>query len=323
MPAWNPDDITGTARGRRARSPGALVPLALLLAVAGCNAGAPNEAATEAPAAGAAAAAPDPATLVYCEVVATRTTQTDCDYFGKLEQATAQGVAAFNVPRTMVRDEPVTLMMSLSFASEAVVEQYEAAVDAAATDAAATDAAAAAPDTQAPAEPAPDTAPAAPEEPAVAMRPAPLPGPAETVSEGAGETTPFVPIVGRQMRATLAGREFDIKALSPELQEVPLEGETSWQWEVTPRHRGGGAAELVLTTSVVAIAPDGTERVLKRTVRPQRIEVEVDMIDQVEDALKATPTWIGYLAAIGTALGALFAAWKWLLPALRGKSGGD
>jgi hypothetical protein len=309
MAARAPDNIMHAVRGRRANGLRWLVPLAILLA--GCSNQAPDTAATEAPAVVAGAPAPDPAALVYCDIVATRTTEEDCAYFGKLEQATAQGVAAFNVPRTMVRDTPVTLMMSLSFASEAVVQQYE--------EAAATDAAAAAPDTQAP----PDAAPTAPDEPAAAMRPAPLPGPAETVSAGAGETTPFVPIVGRQMRATLTGREFDIKALSPELQEVPLEGETSWQWEVTPRHRDGGAAELVLTTAVVAIAPDGTERVLKRSVRPQRIEVEVDMIDRVEDALKATPTWIGYLAAIGTALGALFAAWKWLLPALRGKSGGE
>jgi hypothetical protein len=224
----------------------------------------------------------------------------------------------------MVRDEPVTLVMSLSFAPAELVEQYEAAATDAAVGAAATDAAVGAEPSPAPVQQAPEETPEtvpeepAPEEPAK-PQPAPLPGPAATVASGSGETTPFVPIVGRQMRASLAGRGFDVKALNPELQEVPLEGETLWQWEVTPRHRDGGSAELVLTTAVVAIAPDGTERVLKRSVRPQRIEVEVTMLDQVEDALKATPKWLGYLAAIGTALGALFAAWKWLLPALRGK----
>jgi hypothetical protein len=302
--------------------------LSIVLLLAGCNDGGEYAAnntsmnyvddpvmANEATADPKVAAAP-----AYCPEVKIMTTPADCDYFTRLRADASQGLGAFNAPREMWKGETVPIQLAVSMAPNAeLVAQYSDASNVVAeADAALED------PVENKAEYIRDTdsnTAASVDEPGD-ERPPPvdrLAGPAQTVRAAPGATVPFVPIVGRFMRAELSGGGFDVKPLSPRDQEVTEGGTTVWNWEVTPTAALGAVQRLTLTTAVLATGSDGKVRVLSSSVTNKSVVVQVTAVERARAALKEIPVWIGYLTAIVGALAALFLAWR----KLRGGKGGD
>lgn len=254
----------------------------------------------------------------YCDEVKIMTTPSDCEYFTRLREDAKAGLAAFNAPREMWQGEAVPIQLAVSMApGEALVKQYTAASDAvAAEDAALEDSI----DNKASSESEPSSRDAWVKEPPGEPPPPAdvLAGPAQTVRAAPGATIPFVPIVGRFMRAELSGAGFDVKPLSNRDQEVTESGTTVWNWQVTPTAALGTIQRLTLTTAVLAVGSDGKTRVLSTSVTNKSVVVKVTAIDRARAALKEIPVWIGYLTAIVSALAALFLAWRKLRGGNRG-----
>src|SRR5262245_36381994 len=165
----------------------------VLLASCGQEAFSPAPASQDAPAPAAAATeAPPPPqdATVFCAEVARRVTPAQCDTYMQLAQSATRGMAAFNAPNPMQRGQARTLQLAIS-AQAAPAPAQEQTTDA------------------------PTNAPAAQT-------------PADVVSQLPGETVEFKPLVGRFMRAELAGAGFDITAQSPAQQEIVTDSVTTW-----------------------------------------------------------------------------------------------
>lgn len=155
---------------------------------------------------------------------------------------------------------------------------------------------------------------------AISYAPSPTPGttepdpavsssltPAETVDPLPGETTEFAPLVGRFMRAELAGAGFAITPRSPASQEVTPDSVTTWTWDVVARR--GGEQPLTLTTVVEGCVEGGGECVpLRSTTRNYTVNVDVSPIGRVRDFLTGVPDWIKLASAILAALAGLITA---------------
>jgi hypothetical protein len=226
----------------------------------------------------------------YCAEVSRRVSAEDCDVFGRLADEASAGVAAFNAPNPMRRDEAHTLQLAISLAPPPVVETAPAAepVEAEANV------------QEQPAPPPPltsaQTGPAAP---------APQ-TPSETVEGLPGETVEFAPLVGRFMRAELIGDGFEITERSPASQEVLQGSVTTWTWNVVAK--AGGLRTLTLRTVVEGCTAENQCYPLRSTTQNYPVEVQVGWQGQVQDVLRATPDWLKLVTAVLVALAALISA---------------
>ena len=111
------------------------------------------------------------------------------------------------------------------------------------------------------------------------------------------------------MRANLTGQGFEIKRVGPAIQEIALDDQGSWTWEVTALQ--GGPKTLTVTTVVEALV-NGHSYQLRQTKHVKTLTVGVSFLDRVKDTLKALPEWLQLLGAVLTALAGVAGAW-WLV----------
>ncbi|MFT3727822.1 MAG: hypothetical protein QM759_08370 [Terricaulis sp.] len=261
-----------------------------LVVLAGCGQ-ATQSAPDAAPPPSATTQTPDaqepPPNAIFCAEVARRVTPEQCDTYQKLAQSAMRGMAAFNAPNPMQRGEARTLQLAIA----------------------------------APPPPPPTSTPEPTRSEEQLDRPS-LSGatnagapqtPSDVVNQLPGQTVEFKPLVGRFMRAELAGAGFEITKQSPEQQEVTNDSVTTWTWQVVARQ--GGDRSLTLTTVVVGCTEGGGECVpLRSTTQNYTVRVAVAPLDQAKDFLLGLPGWIKILSGVIAALAGLLTA----IAALRG-----
>jgi hypothetical protein len=289
----------------------------------------------------------------FCEEIGRRVPVEQCEDFTHLAGRAEAGVAAFNAPNPMRRGEAHTLQLAISDAPTpeeiAARQRWEREQQAATAEAerqAQADAAAFAraqaantpeayqhylneyPDGQfaqaareavdpldtgvGPEPPAPSDVVAS-EEPSPAAPPPPTPS--DTVDPLQGETVEYAPLVGRFMRAELAGEGFEITPLSPPSQEVLPDSVTTWNWRVVATSSGQRA--LTLTTIVEGCDAQGRCYPLRSTSHNHEVEVTVGALGRAQDFLEAAPIWMRLVAGVLTALAVLVGAWFGLRSAFR------
>jgi len=258
---------------------------------------APSEPAAEAPAPGPAQQAE---TNPYCAEVSRRVSAADCEDFGHLADEASEGVAAFNAPNPMKRDEAHTLQLALSFAPP----DLAAAPAPMATETPAQEQTV---DSRAAEPPPPAPAPGGGLSGGVPAAPAPAAQtPVETVEGLPGQTVEFAPLVGRFMRAELVGDGFEITSRTPASQEVLPGSVTTWTWNVVAK--SGGLRTLTLRTVVEGCTASNQCYPLRSTTQNYPVDVQVGWQGQVQDVLRATPDWLKLVTAVLVALAALISA---------------
>jgi hypothetical protein len=274
-----------------------------LLALAACDAGMSRDSGAK-PGETQAVAAED---LVFCQEVGERLTRDDCDDARAVATRVKAGVGAFNAPETMMRGKPVTIALAIG-------EKAEPPPRAEAT-----------PSTAAPTEGAqPDPDPdidKGTEGPPPPPPPPETPDPAEAVAGNEGVVVQYAPVIGRRMAADLIGEGFDIKPLADRVQTVSPHGLTTWQWSVTAKE--GGRHTLTIKSAVVVKTSLGRELSLVSTTRSKAVEVRVSPLAYAWDVIQRAPTWLKGIAAVLVGLGGVFAAWRGMIAAARGKGGED
>ncbi|MBS0412370.1 MAG: hypothetical protein JSR86_20800 [Proteobacteria bacterium] len=285
------------------RSAGALFAGAILIATLGsCQQKADMAQNASAIDTAASVAASD---LHPCTVTGTQLTVEDCQAAQYWLDQSKQGVAAFNAPTWMVQGQTrlVTLAIGVAPPPEPPATTPAASAGGSPADTASTQA---------------DTATHADTAATPAAKAAPhhhfaIETPHDVV---AGATVDkhekivdYHPFVGRQMAADLEGDGFDIKPISPRVQPIADQAVTTWEWEVKARQVG--KRTLTMKTAVVMIDSQGKPQPLIPTTETKPVSVWIGF-EGVLDILKALPDWLKALAGVGTAAGALFAAWKWL-----------
>ncbi len=205
---------------------------------------------------------------VFCPEIERRWSAQECEDFTNLARSAEAGVAAFNAPEELQRGQTHTLQLAIGHAPP---EREEAPV------------------AQAERPPAAD--------------PTPL-TPSETVEALPGQTVQFTPLVGRFMRAELAGAGFEITPQGPASREVLPDSVATWTWQVTARERGTQA--LTLTTVVEGCpAGGGACLPLRSTTQNYTVNVAVSPIGEVRDVLAGMPDWIKLVSAIVVAFAGL------------------
>ncbi|MBU3077073.1 hypothetical protein [Sphingomonas quercus] len=293
-----------------------LVPVLMLLLVAGCNSesnGAVENVSAEdsADAVPPPPPPPPPGALVFCPEVGRRISQQDCDDLTAVADQARQGVAAFNAPEPMYRGKTVTLQLAIGFAPPPAEpgEMTPDNVAAGSNDIAAIGT--------------PDVGEAISNAAAGHNRPEPARvrpvrpvSPSDTVGQLPGKVVSYQPVVGRYMRATLTGEGFAIKARSAEQQELFIGDQTTWEWDVTAEK--GERHVLTLKTVVEGVTADGRHYPLRSTTRNQVIDVKLSTADKLHDWLDAVPGWLKLATAALTGLAALFGAVWAVVRAARG-----
>lgn len=247
------------------------------------------------------------ADLHPCTVTGTQLTVEDCAAAQYWLDQSKQGVAAFNAPTWMVQGQTrlVTLAIGVAPPPEPPAETPAASAGGSSASSASTEA-------QTAATTAADTA-TTPAPKATAHPHATLATPHQVVQDATPDKhekiVDYHPFVGRQMAADLEGDGFDIKPISPRVQPIADQAVTTWEWEVKAREVG--KRTLTIRTAVVMIDSQGKPQPLIPTTQTKPVSVWIGF-EGVLDVLKALPDWLKALATIGTAAGALFAAWKWL-----------
>jgi len=108
--------------------------------------------------------------------------------------------------------------------------------------------------------------------------------------------------VSNNMEARLTGYNFQITAITPEVQAVSRKGTTEWKWEIKPKE--GGEQTLHLTISAV-LNVEGTS--IPKTIRTfdRKIDVKITMIHRANAFLTNNWKWLW------TALLVPFLLWFW------------
>lgn len=284
-----------------------IAPLAAvgLLALAGCNASAPANSADAAAGETTEVAEQD---MVFCQEVGERLSRWDCDDARAVASRVKAGVGAFNAPETMMRGKPVTIELAIGEKAEPPPPpppEQPATTPSPETPDGAPDPA-----------PGPETPP-----PPSPPPPPPSPDPAEAVAGNEGVVVQYAPVIGRRMAADLVGEGFDIKPMSDRIQTVSPHGLTTWQWQVIAKE--GGRHTLTIKSAVVVKTSLGRELSLVSTTRTKAVEVRISPLAYAWDVIQKAPTWLKGIAAVLVGLGGVFAAWRGMVAAARGKGGGE
>jgi hypothetical protein len=247
--------------------------------------------------------APNQTVGIYCDAVEARVTREDCEDLTRADAQVQTGAAAFNGPERMQRGQTVQVHLVIDRRSAVVIRRIDSEVQREPRDGN---------QTSGPDHPGSNTAMGnqsvdAPNSNAVSAQEDAPPTPGQVVGPLEGTTERFYPPVGRHMRAELVGQGFEIVAKSAPSQEIPLDGQATWIWDVTARE--GGTRSLSLITVVEGVATDG-RHVLARRSTVRTVTVEVSLPDRVRDILTGIPGWLQLLTAVLVALGSLFAAWR-------------
>lgn len=277
---------------------GRVLTVALLMALAGCDAARREASNASAEIVNAQVAGE----MIFCREINRRTTRQDCDDLTQTASQAARGTAAFNVP-PMTRGRATMIQLAISLEPPPMIDSAgggEPIVD----------------NASAP-ENAADAIEVTGPEPSPARPDLKGPAPVEVVKGLPGETEQYSPLVGRDMRAELIGQGFKIDAKSPASQVLAPGSTTTWEWEVTPQ-RGTNYA-LSIKTAVEGVMADGTRVVLRSTVETRAVNVKVTWYDRVRDGLTEAPTWIKLVTGVLLALAALFAAWWKLVRSAKGE----
>lgn len=246
--------------------------------------------------------------LIPCEIIGRRrVARQDCDLANATDHDVREGLAAFNWPKEMRRGRAVLLRLAVEQAPPPPSPEPPAPVKKPIEKAAARPGR---PHAAHVAEPEPEPPP-----------PPPPPGPEAAVQQLPGEATPYKPLVGRYMSATLTGDAFEIVPQGPEHQEVLKDSLTHWDWLVTPK--SGGDHELTVTTQVEFKDSDGNYVPLRFRPETHGIKVQSPWWLWVWDVVLQSPAWFKALAAAVVALTGLVVALAGLRRAIRGKSPAD
>lgn len=271
-----------------------------LLALAGCNASAPANSADAVAGETTEVAEQD---MVFCQEVGERLSRWDCDDARAVASRVKAGVGAFNAPETMMRGKPVTIELAIGEKAEPPPPS---------------------PPEQPATTPSPETPDGAPDPapgPENPPPPDPAPNPAEAVAGNEGVVVQYAPVIGRRMAADLVGEGFDIKPMSDRIQTVSPHGLTTWQWQVTAKE--GGRHTLTIKSAVVVKTSLGRELSLVSTTRTKAVEVRISPLAYAWDVIQKAPTWLKGIAAVLVGLGGVFAAWRGMVAAARGKGGAE
>ncbi len=226
-----------------------------------------------------------------CPEVSRRVSIPDCEYFTELARRTSEGVGAFNAPDRMQRGEHFRVNLVLAPPPPPPTETIPGNIsDTAANSSANGDR----PD---------NTLTTTEDEPPPRHH---VPTPRETIEELPGETVEITPLIGRFMSAELRGHGFRIEPVGPVSKEVPLDSQTSWEWQITALSEG--AQTLTLTTVVEGQGADGRRIPLKSTIFNRVVTVEVGWSGWLADLLDGLPAWMRRIEVVLIALATLIAA---------------
>lgn len=265
----------------------------------------------------------DPREQIYCEVLEQQAPREDCELISKTAQVT-DGSAAFTVPDPMMRGDKTSVTLFVDRRTPQVIDALDAAAEenAIATDNLVDDAIE--PASNQAADPDPDASvnASAPEvditnetAPTNTAAVEPIPGrsqnptPKQQADKLPGTTDTYDLKVGRRMRADLTGQGFKIDRLSPAVEEIAMDDQGRWSWEVTALQ--GGKRPMTVTTVVEALV-NGRVYELKQTEHPRTVTVDVSIPDQIKDGLRGLPEWLQLIGGALTALAGVAGAW-WLV----------